>query len=147
MAQNKKDQHQAADADLVTRCLAGDKVAFAALIDRHRPRLELESDCHPCSVGGCVPEFHRLVLLRGIGLPRYRRHRPPARPFPPGEEASCALRAWVRHPGRVPPSPRCCPTHLPQGHRERHRRTAERPRAASGPPLLHRDSPAPRRRA
>lgn len=40
MKPNRQPHEEAADGDLVARCLAGDTLAFAALIDRHRARLE-----------------------------------------------------------------------------------------------------------
>lgn len=40
MNTNWQPHEEAADSDLVARCLAGDTLAFAALIDRHRGRLE-----------------------------------------------------------------------------------------------------------
>src|SRR5688572_20563322 len=40
MAQKNYDQFQLSDADLVQGCLAGDKAAFASLINRHQLRLK-----------------------------------------------------------------------------------------------------------
>jgi DNA-directed RNA polymerase specialized sigma24 family protein len=40
MKPNQQPQEEAAEGELVVRCLAGDTLVFSALIDRNRVRLE-----------------------------------------------------------------------------------------------------------